>query len=69
MRAHEQKGRPPGYVPHEYTRPNGTPYLAKVKGVKQKLRASAHGIWGPGGNSYPKPISATDGRDGWVNAS
>ncbi len=79
MRKREQQGQPPGYVPDEYSRPEGTPYEAEIeptilatRTLLDKLCASAHGMWGPGGiwgasvNSYPPPINPKDGQDGWV---
>lgn len=59
MREREMKGMPAGYVPDEYSRPDGQPYLTNIKDRKlmNQIKKSNNGIWGPGGNNYPPPAN------------
>lgn len=62
LRKRETEDKPSDYVPAEYSRPCGTPYLTALSNqdLIAHLKASDFGIWKP----YPTPITPEDGRDG-----
>ena len=55
MRTRESAGKPKGWVPEEYSRPDGEPFQANLSdsAVLQDLANSDHGLWGHG--TIPKP--------------
>lgn len=60
---HKAQGKPPGYVPPEYSRPCGTPYEVEVPDeVFDAVKAGEHGIWAPSGLDDPPGA-----KDGWIS--
>lgn len=57
MRAREQQGKPKGYVPPEYSRPDGEPYEWETddEALAARVRDSGRGCWGPG-REPPAPV-------------
>ena len=63
----KKNNKPANYVPPEYSRPEGKPYITEVSNgeLVDKIVKSQNGVWGPTGNKYPKPIQPGADDTGW----
>lgn len=68
LREREQKGHSAGWVPDEYSRPCGAPYVADIQDPEflKRLTAVPHGLWGQG-REPPSAIVPGADQTGWVS--
>ena len=70
IREREQRGKPEGYTPDEYSAPTGEPYQARIddEWLVKQARMRPHGCWAPRDKAAPIPALSDEAKERIVAA-